>query len=1444
VVVNSGTNCIGIFLNYGNGTFASQMTFTTGNNSRPLSAAVGDFNNDTHFDIAVTNYDTHNIGIFLGYGNGIYANQTTFGTGASRPLSIAVGDFNNDHCLDIVITNSGTNYISILFGYGNGSFENQITYFTGYDSLAYSVIVKDFNNDYHLDIALANYGTDNIGIFLGYGNGSFMPQKTYSTAPRSDPYSIAADDFNNDGELDIFVANSGTNNIGILLGSGNGSFGLQTTYGITPGSRPHSIVIADFNQDKQLDVAVSNYDTNNISVLIGFGNGSFAAPIILSTGIDSSPSGMIIGDFDNNNYSDIAIANSGTNCIFVLIEYSMVQSDNPPAYSAGYGASPYQIAVGDFNNDTQIDISIVNSGTNNAGVFLGYGNGSFQEQMTYSTGENSHPYAIAISDLDNDHRLDIIVGNSKSTSVGILYGYGNGSFTTVVTYFTGNNSALAWITIDDFNNDNQLDIAFADYSTNSIGIFLGYKNRTIGNLRNYACGHGSRPYSLVAEDFNNDGRLDIITANYGVSNIAIFLGVGDGSFYLFNTISTGDNSSPSMVTSADLNKDNHSDVVVANSGTGNISVFFGFGNGTFMTQLTYSTGSNAVPYWVVIGDFNNDHSLDLAVANSNINNVGVLLGDSYGYFGNQTTYSTGFNSDPFSIAVGDFNQDNRLDIAAANFDTSNVAILLGHPSQDFEKPTTVATDTDSQVSSATIDSLNRQNQSSSKIANWPSNNVPILLGDYYATFLYQTIYSTGSSYNPYSIAIGDLNNDTYMDIVVTNSVNGSLGILLGHGNGTFAPEIIYPLDVGSSPEYVIVDDFNHDNRLDVVVTDAKNDNIVLLLGNGNGTFSSQIIYPTGSGSLPSTVTTGNLNNDRYLDLVVANGGTDTVGIFFGYDYTVFARQKPRESGDASNPYSEAVGDFNNDGYLDIVSALYGTCEVGVLLGYGNGSFTAMMSYGNVTSSYPFWVAVGDFNNDNQLDITVANWGSDSISVVLGYGNGTFAEPILHSTGSGSRPVSVAVGDFNNDSCLDITAANYGGDSLAVFLGYGNGSFRDILILQSGENAGPSSVTVTDVNNDTKPDIIVANYDNNNVGIFLGYGNGSFAEQVIFSTGNNSSPYDATVGDFNKDGRFDLAVANYGTSNIGILYGYGDGTFGNFQTYATGIGSSPTHVEVGDFNNDNQLDIVVGGQTIPNVGVFFGYSDGTFASFSPVLVEQGSFTFSVAVGDFNNDSRLDFSIPNAGTNNIEVFLSSGSKSFGGQTTFFVGEASRPSAAVLGHFNNDSHLDIAITNSGTSTIGILLGYGNRMFSNITTYSTNNNSHPVSLATGDFNNDSLTDIVVANWETNDATVFVGHGDGSFSKFMSYSMGDSSQPLSIAVGDFNRDYRLDIVVANYGTNHVCVLFGSGNGTFIDQAWYPLEYDSRPSSIIFQDLNNDGWEDTAVATSGIDNIKVHWNLC
>ncbi|CAF1333784.1 unnamed protein product, partial [Adineta steineri] len=162
VVANSIVNSISVFLGYNNGAFASNMTYSTGLYSAPYMVAIGDFNNDHHTDIAVAYFGTNSIGVFLGLRNGSFTNPTVISTGSSRPVWIHVTDLDNDTSLDIVTANYGTDSISIFYGSEDGRFAYPMTISTGYDSSPFSVISADFNNDNHLDLAIANYGTNNI----------------------------------------------------------------------------------------------------------------------------------------------------------------------------------------------------------------------------------------------------------------------------------------------------------------------------------------------------------------------------------------------------------------------------------------------------------------------------------------------------------------------------------------------------------------------------------------------------------------------------------------------------------------------------------------------------------------------------------------------------------------------------------------------------------------------------------------------------------------------------------------------------------------------------------------------------------------------------------------------------------------------------------------------------------------------------------------------------------------------------------------------------------------------------------------------------------------------------------------------------------------------------------------------------------------------------------
>jgi hypothetical protein len=315
VVANCVSYDVSFLLGYGNGSFANQITYSAG--LGPESVAVGDFNNDTHLDIVVANFDSNDVSILLGYGNGSFANQITYSSGLG-PQSVAVGDFNNDMILDVIVANRDMNNVILLFGCHNEVFVSQTMLTTDNGSRPRSLVIADFNNDDCMDIAVANTDTYHIGIFLGYGNISFASQGTFFTGPDSFPYSIAAGDFNNDTRLDIVVANYGSNNVGIFLGYGNGSFANQTTY--PTDSSPQSVAVGDFNNDTILDIVVANYESNNVGVLRGFGNGTFAERIRIPMEYGARPFAVVVGDFNNDRKLDFAVANNGTDNLNIFLQ--------------------------------------------------------------------------------------------------------------------------------------------------------------------------------------------------------------------------------------------------------------------------------------------------------------------------------------------------------------------------------------------------------------------------------------------------------------------------------------------------------------------------------------------------------------------------------------------------------------------------------------------------------------------------------------------------------------------------------------------------------------------------------------------------------------------------------------------------------------------------------------------------------------------------------------------------------------------------------------------------------------------------------------------------------------------------------------------------------------------------------------------------------------------
>ena len=399
-----------------------------------VAVALGDLDGDGDIDIAASGVDATHIQLFIGDGSGGFATGTLLDIGSGAwPRALAIADIDGDGDADLVSANNDSASISVLRGDGAGAFAAA----QGFPAGAYPVglAIADLDGDGDADIATLNAGSRDVALLAGDGSGQFAAPVAHPTGVDAEPYGIALGDANGDGHPDIVVGNGGSDgtpfpppelpgSVSLFAGNGTGGFAAATSLALGGGDgRAHAVAIGDITGDGHDDIVSANFGSNNLSLLAGSGNGTFAPAVHLA--VDGGPVVVLAADLDADGDLDLATANQwgqsatvlladGTGGFAAAASYAIF----PPQVVIEFDAWPWGLAIGDVTGDGLPDLATANTQNDTVSVLPNDGSGGFGSYTWFASGAN--PGAVAIADIDGDGRNDVVSANRSNDDVAVL----------------------------------------------------------------------------------------------------------------------------------------------------------------------------------------------------------------------------------------------------------------------------------------------------------------------------------------------------------------------------------------------------------------------------------------------------------------------------------------------------------------------------------------------------------------------------------------------------------------------------------------------------------------------------------------------------------------------------------------------------------------------------------------------------------------------------------------------------------------------------------------------------------------------------------------------------------------------------------------------------------------------------------------------------------------
>ena len=666
---------------------------------------------------------------------------------------------------------------------------------------------------------------------------------------------------------------------------------------------------------------------------------------------------------------------------------------------------------------------------------------------------------------------------------------------------------------------------------------------------------------------------------------------------------------------------------------------------------------------------------------------------------------------------------------------------------------------------------------------------------------------------PLGVLSGDLNGDGKPDLIVINLEN-TVQTFLGNGSGSFHGHSTVGIPL---PIAYAMGDFNGDGKLDVAIASEDGRVITVLLGDGNGGFSSPAT--TSLNLLPTSMAVGDVNGDGILDVVIGSFESNQVGVLLGNGDGTFKPPQFIASGVAGTQIQ--LADLNHDGKLDVgyLSGTSGPSTVMTQLGNGDGTFGAPASFTIAGTTNTTTFAFADLDGDGTLDVVVSGYAGSSWQAYVGHGNGNGTFSLLGGTPLPTAPTNLVIGDFNEDGHPDVAgngSVSSGGGDLMVLLGNGSGSFSAPLIFAS-DGTGP--LATGDWNSDGHLDLVLANTFQASITTPMGDGHGHFTAPVRPNLA--PSPVNAVAADVNGDGKMDLVVVNQNTltslREVSILPGKGNGSFGT-PVVLKNVGQVPAAVAVADFNHDGIPDLVVTDTHIPaGVRVLLG-NGGSFRA--PVFYSSAPGS-AVVAADVNGDGAPDIVVLDTNQAKVSVLLGNGDGTFQAALDFSAGI--NPVAMVTGDFNRDGHLDLALADESGNAVSIMFGNGDGTFQSPVTAAIVQQPH--SIVAADFNGDGNTDLAVSSLFSGAMEYLAGNGNGTFVAPLSYYPLKGTA-FELVAADVNGDGLMDVVCAAAGGAQFSTMLGNGAGGF--GATTAFDAGSSAALALSADFNGDGKPDLA----------------